>query len=535
MRTSLAKPLRSPTPCAGQPRARPHGGHRIASGPQPKLVVDDQAAHALLQQVAPPAFVVGGQRALVGGAGQVGEEDVGVGGVDDRGLGRSGEDLLRVGHEPLVELVVAGDQHGDRLLALAPGPAGLLPQRGDGAGEAVQHAGVQPADVDAQLQRRGGHDGPQPTVEQVGLDLPPLGRQVAAPVGGHGRPQLSGEAALDLGGHHLGTPAAAAEGDGPVTLPHEAGDHVGRLAVGRPLRAARLPPVVMIGGRHLGVVHRGQVDVHLVVGGGVPEGEQALTLRRGVVRHLLDGQAAELGGQAPGLADGRRAEDEGRVGAVEVADPPQAPEQVGDVGAEDAPQDVQLVDDHVLQPGQVRGPLCVVGEQRRMQHLRVGEQDGGLGPGPRPLLGRAVPVVGGGHQAGQVQLEQGPGLVLGQRLGREDAQRGAGPHGCHGRFGDRGLVAEGLARRRARGQDHRPSRPDGVDGLGLVRPQPFDAQPLPHEIGQRLRQLAESGGTGRQALEVDQTATRDEVGQLGRHDRGHRRERHVAMLRVPVT
>ena len=189
MRTSEAKPLRRPTPWAGQPEPAPHRGRpRPGLGPEPELVVEHQAADAVVEQVAPPALVVEGQRALVGRAGQVGEQDVGVGRVDDGGLGRPGEDLLGVGHEPLVELVVAGHEHGDGLLALAPGPPRLLPERGDRAREAVEDAGVEPADVDAQLEGGGGDDGPQPAGEQLGLDLAALGGQVAAPVGGARRP-----------------------------------------------------------------------------------------------------------------------------------------------------------------------------------------------------------------------------------------------------------------------------------------------------------------------------------------------------------
>ena len=66
-----------------------------------------------------------------------------------------------------------------------PARPGLLPHRGDGAGEAVEHAGVEPADVDAELERGRGHDAGELAVEQLGLDLAPLGRQVAAAVGPH--------------------------------------------------------------------------------------------------------------------------------------------------------------------------------------------------------------------------------------------------------------------------------------------------------------------------------------------------------------
>ena len=178
----------------GPARAAPDGGGRVPPGSQAELVVEHEAADAVVEQVAPPALVGRGQRVLVGRAGQVREQDVGVGGVDDGRLRRPGEDLGGVGHQPLVELVVAGHEHGHGLLALAPGPARLLPQRGDGAGEAVEHAGVEAADVDAELEGGGGHDGPEAPGEQLGLDLAPLGGQVAAAVGGARCPAAPGGA-----------------------------------------------------------------------------------------------------------------------------------------------------------------------------------------------------------------------------------------------------------------------------------------------------------------------------------------------------
>jgi len=76
----------------------------------------------------------------------------------DDGLGPTGEQLLGVPGEPLVELVVAGHENSHRAAIGPPGPARLLPHRGDGAGEAVEHAGVEPADVDAELEGVRGDD-----------------------------------------------------------------------------------------------------------------------------------------------------------------------------------------------------------------------------------------------------------------------------------------------------------------------------------------------------------------------------------------
>jgi hypothetical protein len=134
-------------------------------------------------------------------------------------------------HEPLVELVVAGHEHGQRLLLLAPCSACLLPERGDGAREPVEHAGVEPADVDAQLQRVGGDDAAQLAVGQRLLDLAALLGQVAAAVGPHRVVEVGGQPPAGGGSHHLGAAAAAAEADGPVAAADQLGEQLRGVAV----------------------------------------------------------------------------------------------------------------------------------------------------------------------------------------------------------------------------------------------------------------------------------------------------------------
>ena len=87
-----------------------------------------------------------------------------------------------VGHDPLVELVIACDEHGQRLVLAASGPSDLLPHGCHGAREAVEHAGVEAADVDAELERRGRDDPPERAVEQLVFDLASLLGEVAGAV-----------------------------------------------------------------------------------------------------------------------------------------------------------------------------------------------------------------------------------------------------------------------------------------------------------------------------------------------------------------
>ena len=250
MRTSSLDPLRRPTPCVGHPRpAHTAKGH--AHRPSPAIadlepVVEGERAHPFVEGARPPALVDVAERLLVRGAGEVGVQHVGVGRVDHRRFGWPGEHLVGMGHVPLVELVVAGHQDDDRLLRFAPGPSGLLPHRRDGAGEPVEHAGVEAPDVDAELERGGGDDPPEVAAEQLALDLASLGGQVAAAVGPHLPGQLRGQPPTHLGGDQLGSLAAAAERDRAMTTTDELGDQHRGLAVGRgrprpPLVAGGLP------------------------------------------------------------------------------------------------------------------------------------------------------------------------------------------------------------------------------------------------------------------------------------------------------
>ena len=74
-------------------------------------------------------------------------------GVEDRSLDGPAEDRLRVVDEIGVERIVARDQHRERVAAVAPGATGLLPQRRAGARPAGDEDRVEPADVDAELER----------------------------------------------------------------------------------------------------------------------------------------------------------------------------------------------------------------------------------------------------------------------------------------------------------------------------------------------------------------------------------------------
>ncbi len=184
---------------------------------------------------------------------------------------------------------------------------------------------------------------------------------------------------------------------------------------------------------------------------------------------------------------------------------PQPAEELGDVAAEGAAERVELVDHHVAEAPEERAPPLVVRQQAGVEHLRVGEHDVGLLADPGALLGRGVAVVGPGHHLREVERGERPQLVVGQRLGGEQDQPRARPDRLGDGLADGQLVAAGLARPRARGDDDGAAGPGQVEGLDLVRP-----QRLRHGGGQALRertgQLGRAGGSAGQVGEVHEAA-----------------------------
>src|SRR4029079_3651760 len=97
-------------------------------------------------------------------------------------LGGALEQELRMVDDILVDSGARGDEDRDAR-ALAPAcPPELLPCRGDGSRIAGQDRHVEPADVDAELERVGRNDAEDLAVAPAMRDRPALGRQVAAAV-----------------------------------------------------------------------------------------------------------------------------------------------------------------------------------------------------------------------------------------------------------------------------------------------------------------------------------------------------------------
>ena len=188
------------------------------------------------------------------------------------------------------------------------------------------------------------------------------------------------------------------------------------------------------------------------------------------------------------------------------------------MAAEHAAVRVQLVDDDDLELLEELEPFRVVGEDRRMEHVRVRDHDLARGPHRRADRGGRVAVVGRGQdrEAGRrrepAELRD---LVLAERLGREQ-EEGPRRRVVGDGLQDRHGVAQGLARRRRRDDDDVLAGMDGLDRLGLVAVRPVDA--TRGEAGhdprvQPGRELAERGRPRRDDLVVDDASRQRRFGQ----------------------
>jgi len=347
------------------------------------------------------------------------------------------------------------DEDRDAGALATPGPPELLPGRGDGPGIAREDGGIQPTDVDAEFEGVRRDDPEDLAVTQSALDRPPLGGQVAASVAADpaARPVALAQRLTQPGEQDLDRDPRTAEHD---RLPAGAQERQGP-ALGEGRRRAAGPA------RRLDDRRVDEQDVPLagwrpgpVDDTGRPAGQRRRQLTR--------------------VPDGRRAAHDDRVAPVMRADPQQPSEDVRDVPAEHPAIRVQLVDDDDLELLEELEPFGVVGEDRGVEHVRVGHDHLSGRPDRGPDRGRGVPVIGGGHdrQASRSgQLAELGHLVLPKGLGREQEERprrwvvGDGLERRH-------RVAQRLARR-GRGDDHDIlAGVDGIDRLRLVRVGPLD-------------------------------------------------------------
>ena len=159
----------------------------VAAGPMARAACPvhepllGQDAENLLQ-VVPAERLGAGERQLERRALDVIDEDVQVVGIDQRPLGRAIEEIRRMPDDELIERRAARHHDRGRLAGPAPRAAGTLPRRRDRSRIPGHDRDVERADVDAELQRVGGHDGAHAAFPQPLLDLAAPVRQIAASI-----------------------------------------------------------------------------------------------------------------------------------------------------------------------------------------------------------------------------------------------------------------------------------------------------------------------------------------------------------------
>ena len=381
---------------------------------------------------------------------QVREQDVEVVRIDPGLLGRALEEELRVVDDVLVDGRARRDEHADAD-ALAPsGATELLPCARDRARIAREHGDVERADVDARAPARSSRRRPRisPSRRPRSIARRSVG-QVAAAVAtdSRSRPEVLPQRLAKPRQDDLDRDPRPPEDDRLAAR----ADERQRPTLGmRQRRAARAR----------GGVEQRRVD------------EEHVSRARGRPVPVDEPRCppGQLCRQLRRVPDRRRGADDDRVRAVVGTQPEQPPQDVRDVAPEHAPIGMQLVDDDHPDLLEELEPLGVMGEDRRVEHVRVRHHDLPGRPDRRPDRRRRVAVVrrrSDRERAGLGQPGELRDLVLAEGL-RGKEEQGARRRVLRQRLQDRQRVAEGLARRGRRHDDDVLAGVDGLDGLRLV-------------------------------------------------------------------
>ncbi len=284
---------------------------------------------------------------FVGSRADVRIEDSWVRVVETRRLDASLEQRLRLPHEELVERILTGNH--DRKTSLAASRATpLLPERGDRPRKADGDRAVEPADVDAELERVGRCDAEQLAVRQPSLDLATLSRRVTGAIGGQPRSGRGVDPVRSEAMNQLGRLPALREAD----RAQAAGDERGHEERGLGQRAC--PDTEL------------RIEQRRIPEDDIPCGP-CRRVRLDDRRRNAGQRESELGR----VCDRGRRKEKLRLGAIQAREPTQAPDHVPDVRPEDAAVHVCLVDDDVAQVVEDVGPTVVVRQDADVQHVRI--------------------------------------------------------------------------------------------------------------------------------------------------------------------
>ena len=265
-------------------------------------------------------------------------------------------------HQEGVQRIVPRHQHHQGTLPAPSGPAGLLPERADGARKSGDHHRVEPGDVDTEFQRVGGGQPAQMSFGQRVFESAAVLGEISGAIGRH----LLGHIRRDVvqprpGGQRrqLRTPAGTHEGQRLRALRHQIGHDPRCLGSGGPShRCAVLAEQIKAQRRF-------------------PQRHRARTMRGAVVGDLLDRLADELSRRRRGRGGRRAGEDDRRLyvrAGVTRTQPQQPAQHHRHVRAENPSIMVTFVDDDEPKRTQQHRPARMIAQHRQVDHVRIGEQ-----------------------------------------------------------------------------------------------------------------------------------------------------------------
>ena len=287
-------------------------------------------------------------------------------------------------------------------------------------------------------------------------------------------------------------------------------EHFGDLA--GPHEGDPLVPVAQVGEHQIAGLEVRAAPVHRRVAQHrrVPECEVFAAARGTVFVDQGERAPGEILRQLLGIGDRGARTDETGPAPVVTADALQAPHHIGDIRAENAAVDMDLIANDVSQIRKEPGPAGVIGQNPRVQHVGIGEDESRLIPQLTSLSGRGVAIVGPGAELEFRCVPLNPlqvlELVLRQRLGREE-EKGGRRRIVQQAFENGDQVAVGLAAGRTGHHDQIFIPPGPGERFGLVDVELSDALPrqrAPQRLGQSIGEFGELGFSRGNRLDMHQ-------------------------------
>ncbi len=207
-------------------------------------------------------------------------------------------------------------------------------------------------------------------------------------------------------------------------------------------------------------------------------GLRAVPCRRSVRVDDLDFAADQAPGVSRRLGERRRAQEETRIAPVVPGDAHETTEDVRHARSEDAAEGVDFVDDDVGEVAEELRPLGVIRKDAGVEHPGVREHEVSAVAQRASDGRRRVAVVGEGVPGLAERLDDAGetgGLILRQRLRREQEERARAALRFEERLEHRDRVAERLARRGRRRDEDVPAGERGADRARLVLVELADA------------------------------------------------------------